>query len=89
MNDLVLGTFGRGFYVLDDYSLLEVLKQASSEKAMILPIRDAIMWEKSNPLGYQVNHFKVIIFIGENLDPVAMINYYYSESFKSLKEKGR
>ena len=83
MNDLVLGTFGRGFYVLDDYSMLRSVENKQvQEKAMILPIRDAIMWEKSNPLGLPGKSFQGDNFyVGENLDPVAMINYYYSEKF--------
>ena len=91
MNDLVLGTFGRGFYVLDDYSILRSVENKQvQEKAMILPIRDAIMWEKSNPLGLPGKSFQGDNFyVGENLDPVAMINYYYSENFKSLKDKRR
>jgi hypothetical protein len=31
-NDLVLGTFGRGFYVLDDYSPLRNLKKETFDK---------------------------------------------------------
>ena len=76
MNDLVLGTFGRGFYVLDDYTMLRSVENKQvQEKAMILPIRDAIMWEKSNPLGLPGKSFQGDNFyVGENLDPVAMIN---------------
>ena len=41
-NDLVIATFGRGFYVLDDYSpLREVSAQALGEEARLLPLRDA------------------------------------------------
>ena len=51
-NDLVLGTFGRGFYVLDDYSALRSVKNAyPTEKAKFYPIREALVWEKSLPLG--------------------------------------
>ena len=51
-SDLVLGTFGRGFYVLDNYSCLRGLGDGTiAEKARIYPIRDALMWEKSLPLG--------------------------------------
>lgn len=35
-NDLVLGTFGRGFYVLDDYSPLRSFRQASQQGAPVL-----------------------------------------------------
>ena len=40
--DLVLATFGRGFYILDDYSALrEVTPQALAEEAKLYPLRDA------------------------------------------------
>jgi len=39
-NDLVLGTFGRGFYVLDDYSALrEIDAEALSADARLFPLR--------------------------------------------------
>ena len=48
-NDLVLGTFGRGFYVLDDYSpLREITPAALAEEARLFPLRDAYLF---NPLG--------------------------------------
>jgi hypothetical protein len=48
-NDLVLGTFGRGFYVLDDYSpLREVSAATLSEDARLYPLRDAYIF---NQLG--------------------------------------
>jgi photosystem II stability/assembly factor-like uncharacterized protein len=41
-NDLVLATFGRGFYVLDDYSALRELNaQTLTEEARLFPLRDA------------------------------------------------
>ena len=48
-NDLVLGTFGRGFYVLDDYSpLREIAAQTLNEPARLYPLRDAYIY---NQLG--------------------------------------
>jgi photosystem II stability/assembly factor-like uncharacterized protein len=47
--DLVLATFGRGFYVLDDYSALREITPASlAEDARLYPLRDAYLF---NPLG--------------------------------------
>jgi len=41
-NDLILATFGRGFYILDDYSALrEISAQALAEDARLFPLRDA------------------------------------------------
>jgi photosystem II stability/assembly factor-like uncharacterized protein len=41
-SDLVLGTFGRGFWILDDYSpLREMTSQSLAEAAQLYPLRDA------------------------------------------------
>ncbi len=48
-NDLVLGTFGRGFYVLDDYSpLREVSAQALAAEAELFPLRRAWQYDVLN-----------------------------------------
>ena len=50
-NDLVVGTFGRGVYVLDDYSALrELTPQVLTEEARLLPLRDTYLFEE---LGQQ------------------------------------
>ena len=47
--DLVLATFGRGFYILDDYSALrEITPAALAESVRLFPLRDAYLF---NPLG--------------------------------------
>ena len=49
-NDLVLATFGRGFYILDDYSpLREVSAEALSQEAELFPLRQAYSF---NEFGY-------------------------------------
>jgi hypothetical protein len=51
-NDLIVGTFGRGAYILDDYSALRDLTPAAlTEEARLLPLRDAYLYEE---LGQQV-----------------------------------
>ena len=88
-NDLALGTFGRGFYIMDDYSSLrEIENKVPSETAKIYPIREALMWEQSMPLGlpgkaFQGDNF----FTAPNLGPEAMITYYYDSNYESLKDK--
>jgi photosystem II stability/assembly factor-like uncharacterized protein len=50
-NDLIVGTFGRGAYILDDYSALRgVTSQALTEEARLFPLRDAYLF---NELTYQ------------------------------------
>jgi photosystem II stability/assembly factor-like uncharacterized protein len=47
--DLVLGTFGRGFYVLDDYTALrEITAETLDDDARLFPLRDAYLF---NPVG--------------------------------------
>ena len=49
---------------------------------MILPTRDAIMWEKASPLGLPGKAFQGDNFYtADNLDPVAMISYYYDKNY--------
>ena len=44
-HDLVLATFGRGFYILDDYSALrEISPEALAEDARLFPLRDAYLF---------------------------------------------
>jgi len=53
-NDLVLATFGRGFYVLDDYSpLREITPQALAEEARLFPLRDTYSFSQTgmSPAG--------------------------------------
>ncbi|MEO8578387.1 MAG: glycosyl hydrolase, partial [Gemmatimonadales bacterium] len=51
-NDLVLGTFGRGFYILDDYSSLRTMTDATLASDFVLfPTRPAPLYVPSSPLG--------------------------------------
>jgi photosystem II stability/assembly factor-like uncharacterized protein len=46
--DLVVATFGRGFYVLDDYSpLREIAASTLSEDAHLYPLRDAYLFSQT------------------------------------------
>ena len=88
-NDLVLGTFGRGFYVMDDYSLLRNVGNGKIEdEAKIYAVRDAFIYEENKPLGLDGKSFQGDAFYSaENLGSVAMIDYYYPEAYKSKKDK--
>ena len=87
-NDLVVGTFGRGFYVLDDYRALRVADAASLEKeAALFPVRDAWMYEPTAPLG-----FKGKAFLGDSLYAApnppfgALFTYYLKDELKTRKK---
>ena len=88
-NDLVLGTFGRGFFVLDDYSALRSVEASPMDSAaQIFAVRDALLFEKAMPLGLPGKSFQGDNFYtAENLGPVAMITYYFPDDSKMLKAK--
>ena len=45
-HDLVIATFGRGFYILDDYSPLRMVnaEKLKDEQAILFPVKDALMY---------------------------------------------
>jgi hypothetical protein len=80
--DLVVATFGRGFYVLDDYSPLRtVTKELLEEDAYIFPIKDALMYIPSGGHGAQGStYFRV-----PNPEYGATFTYYIKDVPKTLK----
>lgn len=88
-NDLVLATFGRGFYVLDDYSPLRHLQDDSlKQEAMLLPVRAAWSFENSYPLGLPKQAFQGDSYYrGENLGSVALFTYFIKDKITSLKDQ--
>ena len=82
--DLVLATFGRGFYILDDYSSLRNISKDYLEKtdASIFEVKDALMYVPSSArYGQGDNYFKA-----KNPDFGATITYYLKDVPKTLKE---
>jgi hypothetical protein len=48
-NDLVVATFGRGFFVLDDFSALrEMNAETLAQDAYLFPLRDAYLYSMTN-----------------------------------------
>lgn len=86
-NDLVLGTFGRGFYVMDDYSPLRSLGEQDLAESKVLPIRDALQFEQSAPIGLSGKSMMGdSYYTADNLDPVALINYYVKDAPSTIKK---
>ncbi len=87
-NDLVLATFGRGFYVLDDYTPLRNLKPADLDKqAVIFPVKDALMYIPSVSLGVRGKGFQGESFYTAENPPVgAVFTYYLKNELKTLKD---
>ena len=97
--DLVVSTFGRGVYILDNYSPLRSLSKETLKKdADIFPVKDALMFIPSHPLGYRATNpleFRGIGFLGANFysapnPPLgAIFTYYIKNDYKTLKELRR
>lgn len=88
-NDLVLGTFGRGFYVLDDYSPLRNLsKETFDKEAQIFPVKDAWMFIPSLPLGLRdKGHMGSSYYAAANPPVGAVFTYWLKDEIKTLKAK--
>jgi photosystem II stability/assembly factor-like uncharacterized protein len=88
-NDLVLATFGRGFYVLDDYTPLRTLKPGDfQQSAFISPVRNSWMYVESMPLGLRNKGFQgESYWSAPNPKPGAVFTYYLKDDLKTLKEK--
>ncbi len=88
-SDLVLATFGRGFYVLDDYSLLRNLKKEDLNKpAILFPIKESLMFIERYPLGLRdKGHLGSSYFSTPNPSVGAVFSYYLKDDIKTLKQK--
>jgi photosystem II stability/assembly factor-like uncharacterized protein len=88
-NDLVGGSFGRGVYVLDDYSALRGINN-KLEANSVFPVRDAWWYIPSNP--YQAGGMPSqgsSAFRTPNPDFGALITYYIDETPKTSREQRR
>ena len=81
--DLVVATFGRGFYVLDNYSALRTISDVfKQQKSTIFEIQDVLMYVQTNHHGNQGSTY----YTAPNPDYGATITYYLPEVPKSKKE---
>ena len=86
-NDLVIATFGRGFYVLDDYSPLRSAKKETltQNASMLFSVKDALMFSRWN--SSFANSQGASFFKGSNPPYGATITYFLKEAPKTLKQK--
>ena len=88
-NDLVAASFGRGFFVLDDYSALREISETSLQNdALLFPTRQAWWYIQKGPLSrfdskaYQgANHYHA-----ENPPFGAVFTYYLKDKLKTQKD---
>lgn len=82
-NDLVIATFGRGFYVLDNYSPLRSINAELFKKdAALMPVKDATLYvQTGGRYGQGETYFKA-----PNPEFGAVFTYYIKEVPKTLKQ---
>jgi photosystem II stability/assembly factor-like uncharacterized protein len=87
-NDLVLATFGRGFYILDDYTPLRGINEATLEKdAILFPVKPTWMYIEASPLGLPGKGFLGETHFNAPNPPFgAVFTYYLKEDFKTRKK---
>ena len=85
-NDLAIATFGRSFYILDDYSPLRTAtEEVFNKEAHIFPIKDSWMYLEDRSFGRR--SLGETFYRAENYKVGAVFTFYYKDSFKSLKSK--
>ena len=84
-NDLVAATFGRGFYVLDDYSPLRAIDDAAlAQKALLFPVKRASTYAQSSPQGGTGKGFNGDQFFTAPNPPMgAVFTYYLKDELKT------
>lgn len=87
-NDLVAATFGRGFYVLDNYSpLRSISKEVLDKEAHLFDIKDALLYIPSAPLGLSGTGSQgADLWNAENPQFGAVFTLYQKETETSLKK---
>ncbi len=90
-NDLVAATFGRGFYVLDDYSPLRSMNaELIAREAHLFPVPDALHYVESAPLGLRGTGSQGHnLWNAENPAFGATFTLYLKESEKLMKDERR
>ena len=88
-NDLVAATFGRGFFILDDYTpLRHISEQALEQDAILFPTRAARWYQEgirigsSGPASQGASHF-----VAENPPFGAVFTYFLGDDLQSREEK--
>jgi len=88
-SDLVLATFGRGFYVLDNIvPLRQVKPETLQQNAATFPVKDALMYIERHPLGGPKKSFQGdALYTADNPAFGATFTYYLKEKLKTKKDK--
>jgi len=89
--DLVAATFGRGFYILDDYSPLRAATpELLDREAALFPVKKAVAYIPSAPMGLEGKADQGdALYTAENPPFGATFTYYLKEEIRSLRDQRR
>ena len=88
-DDLVVASFGRGFYILDDYSpLRDVDPEALEQDALLFPVKRTWQFIERTPLGGRgKGMLGASFFTAPNPPNGAVFTWYLKESPKTLEQE--
>ncbi len=90
-HDLVGASFGRGFFILDDYTPLRTVDEAVLEQgATLFPVRDAWWYIPRRPLGGSgIADLGAATFMAPNPPFGAVFTYYLADGLQTAAEQRR
>lgn len=92
-NDLVLATFGRGFYILDDYSALRTIKpETLQQEAVLFGVKDALMYIPPSPwggggAGGRKGAQGESLYLGDNPAFGATFTYFLKDALRTKRQR--
>jgi photosystem II stability/assembly factor-like uncharacterized protein len=87
-NDLVLATFGRGFYVLDNYAALREIKPELLEANQMFPIKKGLMFQTVSKMGVSGRGFQgANFYTAPNPEYGVTFTFHLKEELKTKKSQ--
>ncbi|MCU0990448.1 MAG: hypothetical protein MUE63_12890, partial [Xanthomonadales bacterium] len=89
-SDLVVGTFGRGIYILDDYAPLRTAPAALAAAPTLFAARDAWLYNPDDRRGWGgKGDYGTARYAADNPPHGAVFGYYLPEDLRTLQERRR
>ena len=90
-NDLIVGTFGRGIYIIDDYSPLRTnASDLAKSAATLFDVKDPWLYIEGSQYGNEKKGSNGNeLYTADNPTYGAVFSYYLKDEFKTLKAQRR
>ena len=88
-NDIACATFGRGYYILDDYTpLRQISEDVLAQETVLFPVKKAWVYSEAGPLGWGEKASQGdAYFTAPNPPFGAVFTYYLRDSYKTLRQQ--